>query len=60
LALQGWVLAQVIRGSWSGDGALGPLRGMLAWSPWPSALVVVVGLAALATAAATAVEARRA
>jgi hypothetical protein len=50
LALQGWVLVEVVHGSWSGPGMFGPLRGMLAWSPWSSTLVLATGL--LATAAA--------
>jgi 4-amino-4-deoxy-L-arabinose transferase-like glycosyltransferase len=50
LTLQAWVLAEVVRGSWSGPGPLGPLRGMLAWSPWPP--ILVVAAAALAAAAA--------
>ena len=45
--LQGWVLADVVRGSWSGDGRLGPVAGMLAWSPWPPAAVVAVAGAAV-------------
>jgi hypothetical protein len=47
LVLQGWVLLEVVHGSWSGPGVLGPVRGMLAWSPWPPLLVVATaGLAA--------------
>ena len=46
--LQGWVLADVVRGSWSGDGRLGAVAGMLAWSPWPPAAVVAVAVAAVA------------
>jgi small subunit ribosomal protein S36 len=44
--LQGWMLADVVRGSWSGEGRLGALDGMLAWSPWPAAAVVSVAGAA--------------
>ena len=53
LTLQGWVLLEVIHGSWSGPGMLGPLRGMLAWNPWPPMLVVTTGLLASAAAVAT-------
>jgi hypothetical protein len=52
--LQTWVLREVISGSWSGPGSLGPVRGMLAWSPWPTAAVLVVAAALLAVALATA------
>jgi 4-amino-4-deoxy-L-arabinose transferase-like glycosyltransferase len=52
--LQTWVLALVITGSWSGPGTLGPVRGMLAWSTWPTAAVLVVAAALLAAAVATA------
>ena len=44
--VQGWLLADVVRGSWSGDGRWGALSGMLAWSPWPSAAVVAVAISA--------------
>jgi len=50
LILQGWVLLDVVLGSWSGPGMLGPVHGMLAWSPWPPLLVIAA--AALAAAAA--------
>jgi 4-amino-4-deoxy-L-arabinose transferase-like glycosyltransferase len=53
--LQGWMLADVVRGSWSGDGRLGALDGMLAWSPWPAAAVVAVAGAATAVTALLAV-----
>jgi hypothetical protein len=53
LTLQGWVLLEVIHGSWSGPGMLGPLQGMLAWNPWPPMLVVATGLLASAAALAT-------
>jgi predicted membrane protein DUF2142 len=59
-ALQAWSLAKVLDGSWTGPGAFGPLRGTLAWSPWPPVLVGVVALAALVTSGALAVHARRA
>jgi 4-amino-4-deoxy-L-arabinose transferase-like glycosyltransferase len=52
--LQTWVLALVITGSWSGPGTLGPVRGMLAWSTWPTAAVLAVAVALLAAAVATA------
>jgi hypothetical protein len=48
--LQGWMLADVVRGSWSGEGRLGPVAGMLAWSPWPPAAVVAVAGAAVVVA----------
>jgi small subunit ribosomal protein S36 len=53
LILQGWVLLEVVRGSWSGPGMLGPVRGMLAWSPWPPLLVIAAAALAAATAAGT-------
>ena len=39
VVLQSWLLADVVRGSWTGDGQLGAVAGMLAWSPWPPAAV---------------------
>jgi hypothetical protein len=51
LAIQTWVLVKVVDGSWSGPGRFGPWRGMLAWSPWPAALVVAAALAFVAVAA---------
>jgi hypothetical protein len=53
LTLQGWVLLEVVHGSWSGPGMFGPLRGMLAWSPWPPTLVIATGLLATAAAVGT-------
>jgi hypothetical protein len=50
--VQGWLLSDVVRGSWSGDGRLGALSGMLAWSPWPS---VAVGAVAVSAGLVTAV-----
>jgi len=52
VGLQGWVLADVVAGSWSGPGALGVWRGMLAWSPWPPAVVIAVAAAAAGVAVA--------
>jgi small subunit ribosomal protein S36 len=52
--LQTLVLREVITGSWSGPGSLGPIRGMLAWSTWPTAAVLALGAALLAVALATA------
>src|SRR5262245_63998440 len=49
LTLQLWALAEVVRGSWSGPGMFGPVRGMLAWSPWPP--LVVISTCALAAPA---------
>lgn len=49
VVLQVWVLGLVVSGSWSGDGALGPVAGALAWSPWPSLPVLAVFAAAVAT-----------
>jgi hypothetical protein len=59
VALQAWSVAKVLDGSWTGPGALGPLRGALAWSPWPPALVGAIAVAALVTGGALAVHARR-
>jgi small subunit ribosomal protein S36 len=56
--LQAWMLSDIVRGAWSGPGPWGPVRGVLAWSPWPAALVVAVTVLAVATAAATAVALR--
>ncbi len=58
VSLELWVLVDVIRGSWSGDGALGSLDGMLAWSPWPSAIVLALVLGALAVTGLLAAECR--
>lgn len=53
LILQGWVLLDVVLGSWSGPGMLGPVHGMLAWSPWPPLLVIAAAALAAAAAAGT-------
>ena len=53
LTLQIWVLAEVVHGSWSGPGMFGPVRGMLAWSPWPPLLVIATGVLAATAAVAT-------
>jgi hypothetical protein len=52
--LQTWVLAVVITGAWSGPGTLGPVRGMLAWSTWPTAAVLALAAALGAVVLATA------
>ena len=53
LTLQAWVVLEVVTGSWSGPGMFGPIRGMLAWSPWPPTLVIATALLAAAAAAGT-------
>jgi len=53
LILQGWVLLDVVLGSWSGPGMLGPVHGMLAWSPWPPLLLIAAAALAAAAAAGT-------
>jgi hypothetical protein len=53
LTLEIWVLAEVVHGSWSGPGMFGPVRGMLAWSPWPPLLVIATGVLAATAAVAT-------
>jgi hypothetical protein len=55
VVLQGWMLADIVRGSWSGDGPLGALDGVLAWSPWPAAAVVATAGAAAAVTVVLAV-----
>jgi hypothetical protein len=55
VALQAWMLTEVVQGSWTGDGRFGALSGALAWSPWPTAPIVLVALAAVAAAGAIAV-----
>jgi 4-amino-4-deoxy-L-arabinose transferase-like glycosyltransferase len=50
-ALQAAVLGEVVAGAWSGPGFFGPVRGALAWSPWPP---LAVGLVAAGVVAATA------
>lgn len=59
VGLQVLVLTIVVRGSWSGPGALGSLRGALAWSPWPPAFALAAALGAVAAAVALAAEARK-
>jgi 4-amino-4-deoxy-L-arabinose transferase-like glycosyltransferase len=56
--LQAWMLADITRGAWAGPGPWGSVRGALAWSPWPAALVVGVAALAVAAAVATAVAVR--
>ena len=51
VVLQTWLLADVVRGSWTGDGRLGAVAGMLAWSPWPPAAVGAVVAGAVAVTA---------
>lgn len=60
VALQAWSLVKVLGGAWTGPGTFGPLRGALAWSPWPPVLVGAVALVALVTSGALAAHARRA
>lgn len=60
LVVQGWVLADVVRGSWSGEGPAGAVGGVLAWSPWPAPVVVGVTAAGAAAAVALARDAWRA
>jgi small subunit ribosomal protein S36 len=59
VALQAWSLAKVLDGAWTGPGAFGPLRGALAWSPWPPAVVGLVAVIALVTSVALGAHARR-
>jgi small subunit ribosomal protein S36 len=59
LAGQAWMLSVVVRGSWTGQGAFGALDGMLAWSPWPAAVVALLAAAAVVTAVALAVATTR-
>jgi small subunit ribosomal protein S36 len=59
VAGQAWMLSMVVRGSWSGRGAFGALDGMLAWSPWPVAVVALLAAAAVATTVALAVATTR-
>jgi small subunit ribosomal protein S36 len=59
LAGQAWMLSVVVRGSWTGQGTFGALDGMLAWSPWPAAVVALLAAAAVATAVALAVATTR-
>lgn len=59
LAGQAWMLSVVVRGSWTGQGAFGALDGMLAWSPWPAAVVALLAAAAVVTAMALAVATTR-
>jgi 4-amino-4-deoxy-L-arabinose transferase-like glycosyltransferase len=56
--LQSWMLGDIVRGAWSGPGSWGPVKGVLAWSPWPAALVVAVAVLAVTAAVATAVAVR--
>ncbi|HZM32371.1 MAG TPA: phospholipid carrier-dependent glycosyltransferase [Acidimicrobiales bacterium] len=58
LLVQAWMLSDIVRGAWSGPGPWGSVKGVLAWSPWPAALVVAVAVLAVVTAAATAVALR--
>lgn len=57
VGLQGWLLREVVRGSWTGPGAVGPIRGALAWSPWPPAVVFVACAIAIGSAGALALMA---
>lgn len=58
--LQGVVLTEVVVGAWSGPGSFGPLRGALAWSPWPPVAVGLVAVAAVAAVAWLATDQARA
>jgi hypothetical protein len=60
VVLQVWMLTAVVRLAWTGTEPLGALRGALAWSPWPPALVGAVAAGAVASVVAIAVaEVRR-
>jgi 4-amino-4-deoxy-L-arabinose transferase-like glycosyltransferase len=54
LALQADIIVSVVRGSWTGSGALGPVDGALAWSPWPPVVAYALVGAVLAAAVWTA------
>jgi small subunit ribosomal protein S36 len=59
VALQVAVLTEVVGGAWTGPGSFGPVRGVLAWSPWPPLAVWLVVLAAVATVAWLVIEEAR-
>lgn len=54
VALQVWTLRLVVQASWAGPGLAGELDAMLAWSPWPEAVVIAAAAAAVVAAAVTA------
>jgi small subunit ribosomal protein S36 len=58
-ALQAATLARVLDASWTGPAPFGPVRGMLAWAPWPPAAVLGVALAAVAVTGGLARHAAR-
>jgi hypothetical protein len=58
--VQGWVLRDVVAGAWSGEGGLGPIDGLLAWSPWPEPAVITVAVAVAVVTGALAWETWRA
>ncbi len=49
VALQRWALGRVVTGFWAGDGPLGQVGSLLAWSPWPAPLVLAATAATLAS-----------
>ncbi|HET6954584.1 MAG TPA: glycosyltransferase family 39 protein [Acidimicrobiales bacterium] len=59
LAGQAWMLSVVVRGSWSGSGTFGAVDGMLAWSPWPSPVILAVAAACVGATAALVVASFR-
>ena len=60
VTLQAWMLSDIVRGAWSGPGSLGPVKGVLDWSPWPAPAVVATVALAVAAAVATAAACVRA
>ena len=58
-ALQAATLARVLDASWTGTAPFGPVRGMLAWAPWPPAAVLAVAAAAVAVTGGLATHAAR-
>lgn len=58
--VQGWVLRDVVAGAWSGEGGVGPIDGLLAWSPWPEPAVITVAAAVALVTGALAWETWRA
>lgn len=55
LATQVWSLHRVLAMSWAGSTDGARIGSLLAWSPWPSPLVIAVALATLVAVVATAV-----
>ena len=58
--VQAWVLGEVVDGAWSGPGTFGSVRGALAWSPWPPAVIGLVAAGVVALTAWLAVDGVRA